>query len=115
MNLHGRPTSQELVDAVVGFLRDQVSEQVEGPMRHQLRIAVHALEIVSRELALGPEQEAAHQAGLAELGFADDAALAETIRAGRVDDSADLRRFLREDTRARLLVANPRWLPPDQL
>jgi len=82
-------------------------------MRHQVRIAVHALEIVARELALGPGQEAAHRSGLAALGFQDDASLAEAIRAGRVEDGPDLRRFLREDTRARLLVANPKWLPAD--
>jgi hypothetical protein len=114
LNLHGRPTSAELVDAVAGLLRDQLSEQVDGPMRHQVRIAVHALEVVSRELALGPEQEGAHRAGLAELGFDDDASLAEAIRAGSVADSPELRRILRADTRARLLVANPKWLPPDQ-
>jgi uncharacterized protein DUF6285 len=112
VNLHGRPTSEELVDAVAALLRDQVSEQVDGATRHQLRIAVHALEIVARELALGPGQERAHRAGLAELGFDDDASLAQAIRSGRVEDSPQLRRVLREDTRARLVVANPKWLPP---
>jgi hypothetical protein len=113
MNLHGRPTSEELVDAVAALLRDQVSKQVDGPTRHQFRIAVHALEIVARELALGTGQERAHRAGLAELGFEDDASLAQAIRSGRVGDSPELRRVLRADTLARLLVANPKWLPPD--
>ena len=82
--------------------------------RHQMRIAAHALEVVARELAVGPAQEVAHRARLEALGFDDDTSLAEAIRNGRLDDSPALRRALREDTRDRLLVANPRWLPEEQ-
>ncbi len=87
----------------------------EAAARHQIRIAVHALEIVGRELALGPSQEEAHRARLRELGFEDDASLADAIRSGRFEDRPALRRALREDTRDRLLVANPKWLPADLL
>jgi Domain of unknown function (DUF6285) len=143
--MHGRPTAEELVDAVRAFLQDLMSGpgagsgsglgsesgpgmgpgpgpgpgmgwgsgMGSGPARHQIRIAVHALEIVVRELALGPEQEEAHRGRLRELGFDDDAGLAEAIRSGRLADSPALRRVLREDTRDRLLVANPGWLPAD--
>jgi hypothetical protein len=111
--MHGRPTAKELVDAVAGFLRDELSAQVEEPWRYQVRIAVHALEIVGRELELGPAQAEAHQARLAAFGVADDDALAEAIRAGRLDDHPGLRALLTADTRDRLLVANPRWLPPE--
>jgi hypothetical protein len=108
-----------LVDAVRTFLQAQVSEGVtgsapsEGANRHQMRIAAHALEVVGRELALGPAQEAAHQDRLRYLGFDDDASLAEAIRTGRLEDSPELRRALRQDTRDRLLVANPGWLPAE--
>lgn len=112
-DLHGRPTAAELVDAVGGFLRDQLSPQVEGPMRHQVRIAVHALEVVQRELELGPEQEEAHRARLSSLGVASDTELAEAIREGRFDEDERLIEALRADTRDRLLVANPRWLPAE--
>ena len=117
--LHGRPTAWELVDAVRTFLQAQVSEGVtgsapsEGANRHQMRIAAHALEVVGRELALGSAQEAAHQDRLHHLGFDDDASLAEAIRTGRLEDSPELRRALRQDTRDRLLVANPGWLPAE--
>jgi hypothetical protein len=113
-DLHGRPTAIELVDAVAGFLRDELSPTVEGPFRHQIRIAVHALEVVSRELTLGPEQAAAHRARLEELGVETDAELAEGIRAGRFDDHPGLIEALRADTRDRLLVANPRWLQAER-
>ncbi len=113
LNMHGRPTAEELVDAVRAFLQDQLSGSSEAAARHQIRIAVHALEMVGRELALGPSQEEAHRARLGELGFEDDASLADAIRSGRLDDGPALRRVLRQDTRDRLLVANPRWLPAD--
>jgi hypothetical protein len=113
-DLHGRPTAAELVDAVAGFLRHDLGPGVDGPRRHQVRIAVHALEVVGRELALGPEQAAAHQARLEALGVESDAELAEGIRAGRFDDHPGLLASLRADTRDRLLVANPGWLPPER-
>jgi len=113
LNMHGRPTAEELVDAVRSFLQDLLSDPAPAPARHQIRIAVHALEMVGRELALGPAQEEAHLARLGELGFDDDYSLAEAIRSGRLEDGPALRRVLREDTRDRLLVANPRWLPAE--
>jgi hypothetical protein len=113
-DLHGRPTAAELVDAVAGFLRDELAGVIEGPLKHQVRIAVHALEIVGRELALGPDQAAVHRARLEALGVTTDAELAEGIKAGRFDEQPGLVDALRADTRDRLLVANPRWLPPDR-
>jgi Domain of unknown function (DUF6285) len=114
-DLHGRPTAVELVDAVAALLRDVLPEHLEGALRHQVRIAVNALEMVSRELTLGPAQAADHQARLAALGVPDDRALADAIRAGEIDTGdRRLRQALRDDTRDRLLVANPRWLPPGQ-
>jgi hypothetical protein len=112
--LHGRPTARELVDAVGGFLRDQLEPEVEGALRYQVRIAVRALEVVARELELGPAQEQAHQARLAALGMADDAGLAAAIRTGGLDDQPGLVTSLRADARDRLLVANPGWLPADR-
>jgi hypothetical protein len=112
--LHGRPTARELVDAVGGFLRDQLEPEVGGALRYQVRIAVRALEVVARELELGPSQEVAHRARLAALGMADEAALAAAIRSGRLDDQPALVVSLRADARDRLLVANPGWLPADR-
>jgi hypothetical protein len=110
-DLHGRPTASELLDASIVFLRDQLMAQLDGPMKHQVRIAVHALEMVAREAALGPGQAAAHASRLEQMGVATDAELSEAIRAGRIEDGPELRKLLTDDTRDRLLVANPRWLP----
>jgi hypothetical protein len=112
-DLHGRPTAKELLDAVIAFLREQLPGHVDDSMKHQVRIASHALEIVNRELQLGREQDAAHRARLDELGMPDDRALADAIKSGEVGDSDRLRRALTEDTRDRVRVANPKWLPPD--
>lgn len=109
---HGRPTAGELLDATLGYLRDDLAPRVEGPDRHMLRIAVRALEVVARELELGAVQEADHARRLAGLGFADDASLARAIRAGDLPDSPGLRAALAADTADRLRVANPAWLPP---
>jgi len=117
-NLHGRPTVAELVDAVLVFLRDQMPERPpdssDAGRRHQIRIAVHALEIVGRELALGAAQQEEHERRLRAVGYEDDLTLAEDIRSGRLPDNPQLRRVLREDARARLLVANPGWLPAEE-
>lgn len=112
-DLHGRPTAAELLDAVTSYVRDTLMEQADGSARHQIRIAVHALEVVGRELELGPEQAAAHRDRLSALGYDSDAALAEAIRTGACPDSPGLRQVLQADTRDRLLVANPRWLPSE--
>lgn len=111
-DLHGRPTAEELLDASISFLRDQLMDQLDGPLRHQVRIAVHALEVVAREMELGPGQTERHTRRLRQLGVGSDSELADAIRSGAIPDSDELRQVLREDTRDRLLVANPRWLPP---
>ena len=109
--LHGRPTAAELLDAIVGYLRDELSPRLEGTDRHMVRIAVRALEVVGREMTLGPTQAAAHAGRLAGLGYTDDEDLAAAIRTGDLADSAELRAALVADTVDRLLVANPQWLP----
>ncbi|MGI8492130.1 MAG: DUF6285 domain-containing protein [Acidimicrobiales bacterium] len=111
-DLHGRPTAEELLDAVHGFLRDDLMPSLEDPLRHQVRIAARVVEIAARELELGPAQEAAHRARLEDLGVANDHALCEAIRRGDFDGSAELKKALTADAIDRLAVANPAWLSP---
>jgi hypothetical protein len=108
---HDRPSAAELVAAVREFLEADVLESTEGRVRFHTRVAINVLSIVERELALGPDQAAAHAIRLARLGFADEAGLAAAIRAGDLDDRADeVRAALLESVRDKLLVANPRYL-----
>ena len=51
---HGRPTASELLDAVRGFLTDQVMPATTGQLAFHARVAANVLGIVAREIELGP-------------------------------------------------------------
>ena len=83
----------------------------EGRVQFHTRVSVNALRMVERELELGAAQEDAHAAALARLGVADEAELARAIRDGALDDRRDdVLDVVRETVRAKLEVANPRYL-----
>ena len=50
-NLHGRPTARELLDAVRGFLTDDVIPNTTGRVSFHARVAANVVAIVERELA----------------------------------------------------------------
>ena len=89
--MYDQPTASELLSAVAGFLRDEVSPTLSGRLAFHARVAVNVLEMVRRELALGPaavEGEAARlkallgrDAPVAEL----EHTLCEAIAGGHVD------------------------------
>jgi aminoglycoside phosphotransferase (APT) family kinase protein len=109
----GRPTAVELVEAVREYLEAGVMAQGESVGRYQGRVARNALSVVERELRLGPALAQAHAARLHALGYADDRALADAIRAGDCDaDWAAVGSALAASARDQLLVANPAYLPP---
>lgn len=80
-SLHGRPTARELVDAVRGFLTDDVMPNTTGRLSFHARVAANVLGIVERELA-------------------------QVERARDGDDWASLARAVRD----KLAVANPKHL-----
>jgi len=109
--LHGRPTSEELVEAVREFLENDVMTSTEGRIQFHTRVAVNVLGMVQRELELGPQQEAAHRARLDALGFEDETALADAIRNGDVDDRYDeIKAAVYDSVVDKLRVANPKYL-----
>jgi aminoglycoside phosphotransferase (APT) family kinase protein len=109
--LHGRPTALELVEAVRGFLEADVRDALEGRVSFNARVAANALAIVERELAQDADTARDHLAAISALGVADDASLARRIRAGDLDDRIEeVRSAIAPAVRARLEVANPRWL-----
>ena len=109
-DLHGRPTAAELVDAVRGHLADELAPGLEGSAHFHVRVAIRALEVIERELLLGPEQALDHERRLSALGVADEAELAARIRTGDLDDRPDVDATVRAAVVDRLRVANPRWL-----
>jgi aminoglycoside phosphotransferase (APT) family kinase protein len=112
--LYGRPTARELVEAVREWVEGDVRDATDGRVSFHTRVAANALHMVERELALGPEHRRRHAEGLARLGCASDEELADRIREGALDDrEEEVRQVLASMVRAKLEVANPRWLQPD--
>ncbi|RAY11965.1 hypothetical protein DPM19_26805 [Actinomadura craniellae] len=109
--LHGRPTLDELLEAVQEFLTEVIAPVTPAEHAYHLRVAVNVLAVARREAALGTEQEAEHTARLAALGFADDRELAAALRAGTVPPEAEtgVREAVFADVLARLAVANPAY------
>ncbi|MDQ1395256.1 MAG: hypothetical protein QOG64_515, partial [Acidimicrobiaceae bacterium] len=107
---HDMPDAAGLVEAVREFLERDVMGATEGRIQFHARVAVNVLNMVERELRLGPQQQAAHGDGLRRLGYPDEAALAAAIRSGQAEDrTAEITEFLRETVRAKLEVANPKY------
>lgn len=113
--LYGRPTAGELVEAVREWVDRDVRSATEGRVSFHARVAVNALAMVERELALGPAHRSAHAERLASLGCDSDDDLAARIRSGSLDDRAEeIRAAVGASVRDKLAVANPRWLEPDE-
>ena len=105
---HDLPDPAALLDAVQGFLVEEIQPELEGRLRYHLKVAVNVLAIVERELRLGSGHAARHRERLARLGFDSDAALAHAIRAGALDDRLDeVAAELREMVADKLEVARP--------
>jgi hypothetical protein len=105
---HDPPDPATLLDAVHGFLVDEVEPQLDGRLRYHLKVAANVLRIVERELRLGEGHERRHRERLQRLGFAGDSELAAAIRNGSLDERLDeVERELRDAVADKLAVARP--------
>jgi hypothetical protein len=102
---HGRPTVSELLDAVRGYLTDQVMPATSGQLAFHARVAANVLSIVARELELGPvpPDGGAPGHGAPGHGAPDHGA---PDHEGQDDDR------LADSVAARLAVASPRYFGP---
>ena len=108
---HDQPTAAELTAAVRDWLADDVGPSGDPPDRFHLRVATNVLDIVGREIELGPRQAEAHAARLERLGVGDDRALAESIRSGAIDYRDEtVRELIWDSVVDKLAVANPAYL-----
>jgi hypothetical protein len=108
---HDSPSAAELVEAVREWLERDVRSASRPVSRFHTRVAANALEIVERELELGPSQEETHRQRLDRLGVGDDSELAAAIRSGAIDDRLDeVRALVWDSVRDKLRVANPGYL-----
>jgi aminoglycoside phosphotransferase (APT) family kinase protein len=110
-SLHDRPAATELLDAARGALAETVLPQVRGRAAFELRVAMRAIAMVGRELASASEHATVRARALARLGAADEAQLCALISEGAfAGRREELCASLRELVRAKLQVANPRYL-----
>ena len=102
---HDRPTADELLDAAQEWIGGL---ELGGRDHFLARVTTRALDVVRRELALGPTLAARHADRLRSLGVESDAQLAAQIRAGR--DEPALVRAVCDAVVDKLRVADPRQL-----
>jgi hypothetical protein len=55
--MQDRPTASELLQTIAELIEGEVLAAVEGPIKHQVRVAGNLCRILERELELGPGQE----------------------------------------------------------
>ena len=108
---HDRPTATELLEALHELMERDLLPGVNGRLQFHTRVAINMIDIVRRELELGPDQETRHQEVLSLFGMSDDAELAAAIRSGEFDsDLVDVLNRLRPVVEDKVRVANPRYL-----
>ncbi|TCK21745.1 phosphotransferase family protein [Pseudonocardia endophytica] len=109
-----RPTPDELLDAIAGFLTDELTTD-DPRSRYLAKVARTGVGILRRERASGPRIREEHRARLAGIGCADDAALATGIRDGTLStEDETVVDVVRRAVLDRLAVANPRYAEREQ-
>jgi len=114
--MQDEPAPPEILDAVTSFLRQDVLPRLEGAVAFQLRVAINAIDLVSRALAAPAAETASEHQTLRELLGRDGSiaglteALAEGIAAGRIGlHTPGLEAFLWEVTEAKMAVDQPHY------
>ena len=91
--MQDEPTPEELIKAVADFLRGEIAPDISGHNAFKLRVAINALDLVTRQLGLAQGSEATEAARLSLL-LGKQGSLAELNRtlAGRMaNGELDLR------------------------
>src|SRR5258705_5373832 len=65
--MQDEPTPTELINAVADFLRNDIAPMISGHNAFNLRVAINALDLVTRQLALEQGSDAAEAARLSRL------------------------------------------------
>ena len=114
--MQDEPTPDELIKAVADFLRNDIAPQITGHNAFKLRVAINALDLVTRQLTLEQGSDAAEAARLTQLlgvqGSLDELnrALAERIANGEVDlQTPGLTEHLWQTTMDKLAVDQPNY------
>jgi hypothetical protein len=65
--MQDEPTPSELIKAVADFLRNELAPEIGGHSAFKLRVAINALDLVMRQLALESSSDAAEAERLSQL------------------------------------------------
>ena len=114
--MQDEPTPEELIKAVADFLRNDIAPAISGHNAFKLRVAINALDLVTRQLALEEGSDAAELARLSRLlGMPGslgelNRVLAERIAKGEIDlQTPGLSEHLWQTTMAKLAVDQPNY------
>jgi Domain of unknown function (DUF6285) len=114
--MQDEPTPSELIKAVADFLRNELAPQTIGHSAFKLRVAINALDLVTRQLALAGGSDAAELARLSQLlgmngSLLDlNRALAARIASGEAGlDTPGLAEHLWQTTMDKLAVDQPNY------
>ena len=114
--MQDEPTPRELAKAVADFLRNDIAPLVSGHSAFKLRVAINALDLVTRQLTLEQGDNVEESARLAALlgtqgSLLDlNRSLAERIAAGELDlNTPGLAAHLWQTTMDKLAVDQPNY------
>ena len=114
--MQDEPTPTELIKAVADFLRHEIAPVIKGHNAFKLRVALNALDLVTRQLALEQGSDAAEAARLTQLlGIQGslgelNRALADGIAKGEVDlQTPGVAEHLWQTTMDKLAVDQPNY------
>ena len=114
--MQDEPTPSELIKAVADFLRNDITPAIGGHNAFKLRVAINALDLVTRQLALEQDSDEAELARLTNLlGMQGslgelNRAFAERIASGEADlNTPGLAVRLWQTTMDKLAVDQPNY------
>jgi hypothetical protein len=114
--MQDEPTPEELIAAVADFLRNDIAPELSGHNAFKLRVAINALDLVTRQLALEGMSSAAEAARLTQLLGMQGAlgelnrTLADRIAKGEFDlQTPGLTEHLWQTTLDKLAVDQPNY------
>jgi hypothetical protein len=114
--MQDEPTPIELTKAVADFLRNDIAPLISGHNAFKLRVAINALDLVTRQLTLEAGSDAAEAARLTRLLGIDgplielNRALSDKIAKGELDvETPGLAEHLWQTTMDKLAVDQPNY------
>jgi len=114
--MQDEPTPEELIKAVADFLRNDIAPVITGHNAFKLRVSINALDLVTRQLALQQDSDAAEAARLSQLlgkqgSFGElNRMLADRIAKGEIDlQTPGLADHLWQTTMDKLAVDQPNY------